>query len=110
MGLKGEFDDVALGSAGEALDKDQEVELVIAQETDEKGNSRLKVQYVNKPGGASFKRLAPQEAKAKLRTLNVKGELAALRKDLGVSAPVKKAASQSPTVTSFDEDEDLNFL
>ena len=67
----------------------------------------MKIAWVNAIGGAAFKNLAAKaDVKAKLSTLNIKGELAALRAQMGVKEE-KRTAPTTTAPAGFDPDFDL---
>src|SRR5690606_25930509 len=68
MGFKGnDLTTLADGVEGGALDMDTPVSITIAEETNEKGQTFMKVQWVNRVGGAAFKdALSKKEAQVKL--------------------------------------------
>lgn len=85
-GLRGtDLNAFSEGPLANALDTKKIVELVVGDETDPQGVVRTKVQWVNRAGGSDFRNIAPpQDAKAKLKAMNIKADIVALRQELGI--------------------------
>lgn len=103
--------DLAEGYQSGALDADTPVEIEVERRDKKNGpGTFLAVKWVNRLGGGKFANALPkQEAKAKLASLNLDGELAALRAETGSNVqPIKKAVGQSHD-PNFDAESDLPF-
>lgn len=87
LGLKGDdISNLGQGVSSGLLDMSSEVELVIENYLDKKGVTRSSVKYINRPGGASFKDMDPAATVKKLAGLNLKSEIAAIRKETGIKS------------------------
>lgn len=75
------------------------VTIVVEHETNEKGSTYPKVAAIFAPRPT----MTPQQAKVKLGAMNLKGQLAAIRAEMGVKAPTQQA--QTPKI----DDTDLPF-
>ena len=110
MGLRGAVEEMADGVNSNILDVDKAVEIEVRHE-EYNGKTTVKIAWVNALGGAAFKNLAAKaDVKAKLATLNIKGELAALRATMGVKEqpkPVAKPSQPAAVPAGFDPDFDL---
>lgn len=94
-GFKGnDVSALAEGCMGNALDVNTPVQIDIQLEPSMDGTkSFLRVKWINPLGGAAFRsKFSKGEAVTKLGALNIKGELAALRQEMGVKASAKAQA------------------
>jgi hypothetical protein len=84
-GMKGDDPtSIADGPEGGALELGKEVLITIARETDDKGNPRLRINWINPLGGAHFReRVNRGDLRNQLASL--KGEMAAVRKETGIN-------------------------
>lgn len=84
-GLTGNnLENLKSGIEGGALDQTQGVELHLEEETWD-GKTRLKVKWINKQGGMKFDKLASENAAKKMKGLNLDAEVAARRKETGIT-------------------------
>jgi hypothetical protein len=88
-GLKGnDLSTLADGLEGHALELGKEVMITVAKETDDKGNPRLRISWVNPLGGGNFRdRMSRGEVIKSLSLL--KGEVLAIRRETGIQEDLK---------------------
>ena len=108
-----DFLKLADGVEGGALDLAKEVELVLDQETKETGKTFWKVAFINdpdKPRGGAFKgSMAKDKIKVKLGAMNLEGQMAVVRQELGITATAKSAAKPAPAPAMREPGEDEDF-
>ena len=94
---------LAEGPAAHALNQSQEVSVTVEHEKDDDGKIRAKVRWINRVGGAAFKKMAPQDVMRKLGDL--RGMVHDRRKETGI-----KDEPTEPTPDDFDNfDKSVGF-
>jgi hypothetical protein len=90
MGFSGDdIAQIASGIEGGALNHIQEYELVI-EEHEHEGKKSKRVKFINLPGSGGIKnKLDETSAKDALKALNLKGDVLALKKEMGVTESEK---------------------
>lgn len=104
LGFKGKTDEdfakLADGVEGGMLDLAAEVDLVIEEAAKEDGTPVTRIKYINTPGYApgGFKNaMSKGEAKVKLGALNLAGQMAMVRQQMG--SPANQAPKPAPAAT-----------
>jgi len=98
MGLEKDPFELSKGFVGEALRADKVVEITVEIETNPNdGKQYNKVQWVNSIFTNKFSSLASESAVIKMKGMNLMGELAAVRAELGLK-------SEPKTVVATDEE------
>lgn len=105
-----DFSKLADGVESGIMDLSTEVELVLESEPNDQGKSYLKVKWINAPGGGFKQGMTRDQAKVKLGTLNLAGQIAMIRQEIGVPAKPKQrfqnvsvAPQQEPMGDDFDD-------
>lgn len=101
MGYRGtsneDFAKLADGVEGGMIDLSTEVDLVLEYEAGEAGKTFLKVKWINTPGGGFKAGMTREQAKVKLGMMNIAGQLAMIRQEIGAPAPKRPTqAAQAP--------------
>lgn len=103
-GLCTDVEAMADGLASNALDLNKELSIVV-EHNNYNGKISAKVCWINEPIVNKFATvIAKPEVRAKLAALNLKGELAAMRQQMGVKAPAPQ-----PAAGDFDPNFDVGF-
>ncbi len=97
MGYRGtsneDFAKLADGVESGMIDLSTEVDLVLENETNEEtGKSFLKIKWINAPGGGFKAGMTREQAKVKLGMMNIAGQLAMIRQEIGAPTPKKTTA------------------
>lgn len=113
MGMVGnDLTALADGVESGLLNVDSPVNITVALETTEQGQTFAKVQWVNALGGKAFRdKLSKNEAQVKLGALNLKGAVMSRRKETGIQdtgQTYKKASGGFDSYNPAEED-DLPF-
>lgn len=97
-------DEVGLSdSTSGALDMSKDVLLVVS-DNEYNGTVNSRIQWINEidGGGSARAKLTKEEVRSKLATVNIKGQLAAIRAEMGLNLAKPKAAVKA-------DDSDLPF-
>lgn len=111
-GMKGNDPaELAQGIDGGALDLNQEVQIVVEEQTDDKGRVVPKISWVNRLGGNAFKNaITFDQAKSKLAAMNLKGAVMARRAETGLTGErLAKASGQDFSASDDSDFGDLPF-
>jgi hypothetical protein len=112
LGYKGEtqedFYKLSDGVEGGMLDLGVEVELVLENETKDDGKTFVKIKYINAANRGFKNGMTRAEAKVKLGALNIAGQMALARQELGIKNEPKRPVSPAAKVNETDLD-DLPF-
>lgn len=108
--------DIAQGAESHVLDMSTPVSIVVEFERSQSGKDYPRIKWINRLGGGGFKQgMTPEAARAKLAALGLEGQVAAVRKDLGIQGPrefTPKPRTQPGDFghdDSFPDDEGLPF-
>lgn len=118
LGFKGKTDDdfarLADGVEGGMLDLGAEFNLVL-EERNKDGKTSIMVKYINDPNfvpGGFKNAMSKADAKVKLGALNLAGQMAMIRQEMGAQAPkpaAKPALQQQPMGEPGHDDDDFDF-
>lgn len=82
-----EIEDLAQGKGSGVLDESIDVQLTVGEEADLQGVLRTRIQWVNAPGGSSFrKKMAKPDAARVMAGMNLKADVLRIREELGKKA------------------------
>lgn len=116
MGYRGTTNDdfarLAEGVEGGMIDLGLEVDLVMELEPNDQGKAFLKVKWINAPGGGFKAGMTKDQAKVKLGAMNIAGQLAMIRQEIGAPKPSSKPVNRAPAPSEpegMNDDFDYSF-